>query len=99
MCHLLNNYGLDVSLTMELGPIQGLQVYTQLREMYEKYYSTKDGHTSVSALPTEDTQDIIHAPPQATSQSVVSAHVPSGEVWSVPTPTEIVVPSNHDFPP
>ena len=97
--YLLNNYGLDMSLTMELGPIQGLQVYTQLREMYEKYYSTKDGHASAPATPTEDSQVSIPAEPQATSPTVVSAHVPSGEAWSVPTPTDIVVPSNHDFPP
>ena len=100
--YLYHNYGLDAPLFMELGPIQGLQAYIQLRDMYEDHYSARDGrHTApTTTLPTDDSQGSLHDQNQVMPHTVVSAHGPRGEAWPAPaSSTELVVPSIHDFPP
>ena len=100
--YLLHNCGMDAPLFMELGPIQGLQAYIQLRDMYEDYYSSRDGRRTAPAttLPTDDSQGSPHDQNPKLPHTIVSAHGPRGEAWPAPTPSaELVVPSIHDFPP
>ena len=96
---LLHNHGLDAALTMELRTIQGLEVYTKLRGMYETYYSSKDVQLSAPAPAIDDSQgraQVQHTTPQA----VVPTHSSRGEAWQTPaSETDIIVPSANDFPP
>ena len=97
--YLLHNHGLDTSMTMEHCPIQGLQMYTQLRQMYENYYCAKDVHDPTPVLATDDSQGSTRVQ-HTTPHTAVPANSSRGEAWQTPAPqTDIIVPSAQDFPP